>query len=200
MDENKYRLAGWLAIVQAVLFPVSVTFGIAEAAVAGGIFNIKRPFIGPSDLIMIIFTGIAVYTLLMFRRLLHERYNYHDLDILIIISIWWAIMFQVVGLGLGILAMIFWPVDTIIMAVVFLVFLTAAMVTIGIVDILIAVKLLKVKENFSEFIRGFAYITLAAGICEVTVLLSPMALVMVPISAIILALIFFRDQQEVEFV
>jgi len=200
MEENKYKLAGYLAIVQAVLFPVSVTIGIVEAVVAGGIFNIKKPFIGPSDLIMIVFTGIAVYTLLMFRRLLHERYNYHDLDILIMISIWWAIMFQAFGLGLNILVMIFWPVNTIIMAVVFLVFLTAAMVTVGIVDILIAVKLLRIKENFGEYIRAFAYITMAAGICEVTVLLFPLALVMVPISAIVLALIFFRDQQEVEFV
>jgi hypothetical protein len=83
---------------------------------------------------------------------------------------------------------------------VYLVFMTGAMVTIGIVDILIAVKLLRIKENFGEYIRAFAYITMAAGICEVTVLLSPMALVMVPVSAIVLALIFFRDQQEVEFV
>ena len=41
---------------------------------------------------------------------------------------------------------------------------------------------------------------MAGGICEVTVLLTPIALLLVPVSAIVLALIFFRDQQEVEFV
>lgn len=200
MEENNYRLAGWLAIVQAVLFPTAIFFAIVEQVVAAEMFDIRRPFVGPTDLLMIVFTAIAIYTLLMFRRLLHERYEYHDLDLLILISIWWAIVFQVVGLGLGVLLSMLWPVDRVIFAIVYLIFMTAAMVTIGIVDILIAVKLLKVKEIFSEYIRGLAYVTMAAGICEVTVLLSPLALVLMPVSAIVLALIFFRDQQAVEFV
>ncbi|MEW6015333.1 MAG: hypothetical protein AB1690_08425 [Candidatus Zixiibacteriota bacterium] len=200
MEENKYKLAGYLAIVQAILFPVSIVLAILEMVAAKELFNIRRPFIGPTDLLMVTFTVIAVYTLLKFRQLLHERYQYHDLDLLIMISIWWAIMFQAIGLGLAIITSILWPVDKVLFVLVYLVFMTGAMVTIGIVDILIAVKLLRIKENFGEYIRAFAYITMAAGICEVTVLLSPMALVMVPVSAIVLALIFFRDQQEVEFV
>jgi len=200
MEENKYKLAGWLAVVQAVLFPVAIVIGIIEVVAAAELFNIRRPFVGPADLLMIIFTAIAIYTILMFRKLLHERYQYHDLDLLILLSIWWAIVFQVVGLGLSLLTGIFWPVDKVLFAIIYLVFMTGAMVTIGIVDILIAVKLLKVKENFSEYIRGFAYVTMVAGICEVTVLLTPLALILVPVSAVILALIFFRDQQEVEFV
>lgn len=200
MEESNYKLAGWLAIVQAVLFPVSIVLGIIEAGIASELFGIKRPFLGPTDLLMVLFTVIAIYTLLMFKRLLHERYNYHELDLLIYISIGWAIMFQVVGIGLTVLTSIMWPVDKLLFAVIYMVFLTAAMVTVGIVDILIAVKLLKVKENFSEYIRGFAYVTMAAGICEVTVLLLPVALVLMPVTAIVLALIFFRDQQAVEFV
>jgi len=200
MEENNYRLAGWLAIVQAVLFPVAIFLAIVEQVVAAEAFDIRRPFVGPTDLLMIVFTLIAIYTLLMFRRLLHERYEYHDLDLLILVSIWWAIVFQVVGLGLGVLLSMLWPVDRVFFAIVYLIFMTAAMVTIGVVDILIAVKLLRVKENFSEYVRGLAYVTMAAGICEVTVLLSPLALVLVPVSAIVLALIFFRDQQAVEFV
>ena len=200
MEENKYKLAGWLAVVQAVLFPVAIVIGIIEVVAAAELFDIRRPFVGPADLLMIIFTAIAIYTILMFRKLLHERYQYHDLDLLILISIWWAIVFQVVGLGLNLLTGIFWPVDKVLFAIIYLVFMTGAMVTIGIVDILIAVKLLKVKENFSEYIRGFAYVTMVAGICEVTVLLTPLALILIPVAAVILALIFFRDQQEVEFV
>lgn len=200
MEEGKYNLAGWLAIVQAVLFPVGIVIGIIEAGVAAEFFDIKRPFVGPADLLMIVFTAIAIYTLLMFRKLLHERYEYHDLDLLIIISIWWAIVFQGIGLALGILTTIMWPVDKILFAVVYVAFFTAAMVTIGIVDILVAVKLLRVKEKFSEYIRGFSYVTMAAGIFEVTVLLSPLALILIPVSAIFLALIFFRDQQAVDFV
>ncbi|MCB2230794.1 hypothetical protein KQH82_08775 [bacterium] len=199
MAESDYRLAGWLAVVQAVLFPLMFVVGIAEAGLASSLFDIKRPFLGPSDLIGVAFTGVAVYTLLMFRRLLHERYNYHDLDILIVISVWWAIMFQAIGLGIGAIAMVYWPIDRTLLLIVYLVVLASAMVTIGIVDIMIAVKLLKEKEIFSEFIRGFAYVTLVAGILEVSVFLSPLSLILVPVGAIILALIFLRDKQ-VEFV
>jgi len=200
MEENKFKLAGWLAVVQAVLFPLGLVMGIIERGLAGGTFDDKRPLLGTADLIMIAFTIIAIYTLLMFRKLLHERYEYRDLDLLIIVSIWWAIVFQAVGLLIGIIAGLYWPVDRVMLAVVYAVFLTGAMVTIGIVDILIAVKLLKIKESLGEYVRGFAYVTMAAGICEVTVLLSPLSLMLVPASAIILALIFFRDEHEVEFV
>jgi hypothetical protein len=200
MGPNKYAAAGWLAIVQAVLFPLSFVIGIVEAGIAKGVFDVSRPFFGPSDLMMIIFTIIAVYIFLMFKQLLNERYEYHDLDLLIYISIWWLIVFQAVGIGLGLLASAFWPVDKIVLVVVYMVFMTAAMVTIGIVDILIAVKLLRIKEQFGEYIRAFAYISMAAGILEVTILLSPLSLLLVPVTWIILALIFFRDQQEVQYV
>lgn len=200
MEESNYRLAGWLAIVQAILFPLAIVLAIIEQVAAAKLFDIHRPFLGPTDLLMIAFTAIAVYTLLKFRRLLHERYSYHDLDLLIIVSIAWAVAFQAIGLGLGAILTFTWPVDRVLWAIIYVVFMTGAMVCIGIVDILIAVKLLKDKETFSEYIRGFGYVTMAAGICEVTVLLSPLAIVLVPVSAIVLALIFFRDKQEVEFV
>lgn len=200
MEESNYTLAGWLAIVQAVMFPVGIVLGIIEAVAAAELFDIRRPFVGPADLFMILFTAVGVYTLIMFRRLLHERYDYRELDLLIMISIWWAIMFQVIGLALGFITSYMWPVDKVLFVIVYVVFFTGAMVSIGIVDILIAVKLLKDKETFSEYIRGFAYVTMAAGICEVTVLLGLLSIILVPVSAILLALIFFRDKQEVEFV
>jgi hypothetical protein len=200
MGPNKYAAAGWLAIIQAVLFPLSFVVGLVEAGIAQGIFDVSRPFFGPSDFMMIIFTIIAVYAFLMFKQLLNERYEYHDLDLLIYISIWWLIVFQAISIGLTFLVSAFWPVDKVLLLVVYLVFMTAAMVSIGIVDILIAVKLLRIKEQFSEYIRAFAYITMAAGILEVTVLLSPLSLLLIPVTWIILALIFFRDQQEVQYV
>ena len=200
MEPNKYAFAGWLAIVQAIIFPVSIILGIIERGIATGLFDFDRPFFGPSDILVLIFTIIAIYTLLKFKSLLNEHYQYHDLDLLILISIWWAVVFEVVGLGLGFMAIALWPVDKVVFAVVYLVFFAGAMVTIGIVDILIAVKLLKIKENFSEYIRLFAYITMAAGICEVSVLLSPVSLLLIPVLGIILALIFFRDNQGIEYV
>jgi len=79
MKESDYTVAGWLAIVQTVLFPLSIGLGIVEAGIANGLMGYNKPFIGPADIMMVIFTAIAIYTLLMFRKLLHEHYNYHDL-------------------------------------------------------------------------------------------------------------------------
>jgi len=196
MHSNKYTIVGWLAVAQAILFPLSITLAIVEKGVATNLFDFHKPFFGPSDVLGLIFTAIAIYVLWMFKNLLNDHYEYHDLDLLILISIWWAALFQVVGLGLGFLTMIFWPVDEKVFALVYIVFFASSMICIGIVDILIAVKLLKVKEHFSEYIRAFAYITIVAGICEITVFLSPITLLMIPVTCIILALIFFKDKRE----
>jgi len=200
MEENKYATAGWLAIVQAVLFPMSFVISIVQTGIGAKMFDMHGGFVGPAELIMVVFTAIGVYTLLMFRRVLNERYENHDLDRLIIISIWWAVVFQVVSLGLKTLAMVFAPVDQLVMTLTGLVVMTAAMVTIGIVDIMIAVRLLRVKEALSASIRALAYVTMAAGICEVTVLFMPLALLLIPVSCVIMAIIFLHDRQEVEFV
>lgn len=200
MGTNKYAHAGWLAILQAVLFPLSFILGIIEQGVVSGLMDIDRPIFGPSDLIMLAFTVITVYVFLTFKKLLNEQYGYHDLDLLIYVSIVWVILFQVVGLGLGAYMMFAWPVDKVLMAIIYIAFMTAAMVSVGIVDILIAVKLLRVKESFGEYIRAYAYISMAAGILEVTVLLSPLALLLIPVTWIILALIFFKDQPQPEYV
>lgn len=200
MEPNRFAFAGWLAVVQAIIFPIAFVMAIIEQGIAQGLLDIDRPFFGLSDVMMLIFTAIAIYTLLMFKRLLNEHYEYRDLNLLIYISIWWAIMFQVVGLGLGYLTIVLWPVDKVLFAVIYLIFFAGAMVAIGIVDILIAIKILSIKEHFSELIRAFAYITMAAGICEVSVLLSPLSLILVPVTGIVLAMIFFRDRQQVEYV
>jgi hypothetical protein len=200
MEENRYIVAGWLAIVQAVLFPLGFVVGIVQTGIGARALDIRGPIIGPSELIFIAFTAIGVYTLLMFRRLLNERYENHDLDLLIIISIWWAVTFQVISIGLKVATIIYWPVDEIAFVLVYIVFMTAAMVSIGIVDIMIAVRLLKVKEAFNDAIRVFAYVTMAAGICEITVFLTPLALLLVPVTCVILAIIFLHDKQQVEFV
>lgn len=200
MENSKYKLAGWFAIAQAVIFPVAIVYSLIEQSLAARFLDMHRPIVGPSDFLMIIFTAIAVYTFLMFRKLLNEHYQYHGLDLLIIISVWWMIMFQVIGLGLGIMAMIYWPVDKIIMAVIFMGFFTASMVTVGIIDILIAIKIFQIKDQVSEYIKIFGYISMVAGICEVSVILSPLTLLLVPVLGIILALIFWQKKPEVEFV
>ena len=196
MNENRYSLAGWLAVAQAVLFPLA--FGLAVVQTALGMNS--NPFyhageFGPIDALFLVFTAFGAYTLFMFRRLLNQRYHFHHIDTLIIISIFWSIFLQIsspfihtFGFSIG------QQSGTIVGTTVF----ALLMITIGIVNILIALKLLKAKDKLSDLIRSFAIITLIAGIAEVSVLFSPVAIVIVPIWCFLLGMIFLRENKHVE--
>jgi hypothetical protein len=199
MDENKYSLAGWLAISQAVIFPLAFVISIAQGLIGVSVFGYRGPMFGPSDLLFIIFTGISVYTLTMFRKLLNERYNYHDIDLLILLAICWGIVYQISQLALRAWLVFVWPVSSTALSIVYLVFFATTMITAGIIDILIAVKLLQIRQKLNEMIRAFTYITLISGLAEVSVVLAPLALLLLPVSCVILGIIFLK-KEEVEFV
>lgn len=199
MDENRYSLAGWLAITQAILFPLAFVISIAQGLIGVAAFGYRGPTFGPSDLLFIIFTGISVYTLTMLRKLLNERYSFHDIDLLILLAICWGIVFQISSLALRIWVVMIWPVSETALSVVYLVFFAASMITAGIIDILIAVKLLQIRQTVNEFVKAFTYITMASGLAEVSVVLAPIALLLAPVSCVILGMIFLK-KEEVEFV
>jgi len=199
MDENRYSLAGWLAITQAVIFPLAFVISIAQGLIGVSVFGYRGPMFGPSDLLFIIFTGISVYTLTMFRKLLNERYNYHDVDLLILLAICWGIVYQISQLALRAWLVFMWPVSSTALSIIYLVFFATTIITAGVIDILIAVKLLQIRQKLNEMIRAFTYITLVSGLAEVSVVLAPLALLLLPVSCVILGIIFLR-KEEVEFV
>ena len=73
-------------------------------------------------------------------------------------------------------------------------------VAMGIVDFMIASRMLRTIERFTPLIKWFAYLTMVAGVCEVTIVLIPLALLIVPVNCILLGLILLRANEEVEFV
>lgn len=199
MDENRYQLAGWLAITQAVLFPLAFVISIVQGLIGAAAFGYHGPVFGPSDLLFLIFTGIAVYTLFMFKRLLNERYSYHDVDTLILLAICWGIVYQIASIALRVWVVLIWPVSETVLTVVYLVFFALAMISAGIIDILIAINLLQIRQSMNDLIKAFTYITMISGLAEVSVVLAPVALFLIPVSCVILGLIFFK-KEEVEFV
>ncbi len=200
MERNRYQLAGWLAIAGAVLFPLGFIIGIAERIITMSAFGDVRMAFGPGDLVMIAFTVISVYVLLSFKRLLNERYNCTEFNTLIMVSIWWAILFQIIGFLEGLVAMRSWHYAEIGLAIMYMSTLALAMIVIGIVDILIAVKIIKLKDKLNDLIVAFGYITLVAGILEITVIFSVFSLILIPVTCVMLGVIFLREKEEVEFV
>lgn len=202
MGENRYSLAGWLAVANAALFPLAIILNIVFSVITAKLLGFYQPTFGPGDLLGLLSTGITVYLLLKFKQLLHEHYNFREVDSLIMFSIVWMVAFQIGGLALRALQMI---VGTgrdaaIFTAIVSISFLAVGMVTVGVIDVMIAIRLMKIKEQVGEAMKFFIYLTLVTGILEVTILLSPLALLLVPVVFISYAFVFFRDREQIQFV
>ncbi len=92
------------------------------------------------------------------------------------------------------------PTSELVIGLSSLAMITAAMITAGIINILLSAKLLTIKESLSSMLRGYAYLVMVCGVLQATVLLSPFALLMAPVINIITGLIFLKGHDEVEFV
>ena len=92
------------------------------------------------------------------------------------------------------------PLDELAMSLIMLSFVVIMMLSGGTIDILIAVKLMKIKDSASDVLRVYIYLTLATGIMMVSLILSPLALLLAPVSSVLLAIIFFKEKEQVEFV
>lgn len=199
-EGNSYSLAGWIAITQAIIFPVSFAVGFVEQIIGERAFGYHGPVLGLSDLLGVAFTGMAVYTISKLRHLFRECHNFTAIDTLLLASIWWAIAFQAGGLLLTVAHIAFGPVPELLSGIILGSFIAVSMIAIGVIDIIIGIRLLREKDRFSTLIKAFAYVSLVGGIAEVSVLFIPLALILVPASCLIMGLIFLRDNHDVEFV
>ena len=200
MNTNRYTMAGWLSIAIAVIFPLNFVLGIIQNVVGQRMFEVRGPMIGPSDLLSLITMTLLIYVFYMFRKLLNERYNFHDCDMLITLLIWWNIVFTVIGIFLKLAFMVLAPASESVAIIIFATYFVWAMTTGGIIDIIFAVRLLRIKDSLSDLLKVFAYITIASGIAQVTVILSPIALIMIPVWCVILGMVFLREKEEEIFV
>jgi hypothetical protein len=208
METNRYQLAGWLSITMAVLFPLGMFLGFLQNIIAKTKFDYGVPSLGPSDPIMIIFTVFGVYVLLSFRSFLHERYDYHSIDTPIILTIWWSVIISVVSLffkimfTLGGFRISAHPDREVMlsMSIGVILFMVVSLIFIGIVDLIIAIRLLRVKESLSGSLRILAYVSLVAGICEISLILAPLSLILVPVTNVVIGLILLREKEVLEFV
>ena len=200
MISRKYSIAGWLSIIAAILFPMAFGISFIHDIIAKTTFNYHGPNFGPGDILFILFTCVSVYVISVFRDLLNDRYNTHELDLLINIFIGWIILFQVCNLCLKGIFMALWPISKESLTITYLCYMAIAMVTIGVLDILIAVKLLKIDVGHNDLIKAYAYINLIAGVLEVSVFLSPLSIILVPVSSVILGMILLKEKEGVEFV
>ena len=198
MEVQRFMTAGWAAAIQTVLFPAAIIIGIVQTAAGLRSFPLRVPIFGLGDALVIIFAAIAIYTLIMFRKLLNEIHNYKGLDTLITVSICWIPIYYIGGMFTGGLA--FWSGVDLGYLAVGAGFGIVMTMFIGVVDIFIAVRLFKLKERNNELLTIFAILTMIMGICEVSVIFSLVAAFIYPLSTVVLSLLFFEVRKRAEFV
>jgi len=199
--DKQYTTAGWLAIAMAAIFPTAMILNWVTGIVGMKAFDYQGPVFGPADLLFFIFAIFSIYVLMQFKKLLNERYQFHDLDIWIPISIWWGVLFQLGSVAVRGIVLLAGIESTLTMSLSFLAFMVIFTVTAGIIDIVVAAKLLRAKDLLGTPITMFAYLTMASGIAELTVILLPLvAFLLLPAAFVTLGVIFLRQQEEVEFV
>jgi hypothetical protein len=184
---TNYKLAGWLAIVSVVmnvpLFLMNLYLDTTSDYIPG--VNAMLVFLS------CLTTVIGIFLWFVFRHLLHERFDFHDADRLISVMI--AANILLCGLIVmrdGI------PGARHILQVPILLLL----IPVGVVLILFAVKLLSLPDDPAMLLKPYAYLNAVSGFCLITVLLTFLGLLIGMVTGIILAFIFFRAAEQVEFV
>jgi hypothetical protein len=205
MNEQRYRTAAVLVLVKMGLVLLMFLFMIFMASA-------KLWGIGPvlfRGFVLVLAGGLEAYVLLTLRRLLWDRYDFHQLDVVIPILAGAAVVLEILN-QLTEVAQVLSPGQEgkIIAARILFV-----VVPWGIIIIVFAAGLLRLPFAEKSLLRPYAYVNLAAGIilvATIVALVTPLlGLFLFPFllltevgSGVLLALTFLRSREteQVEFV
>jgi hypothetical protein len=183
----QYALAGWLAIISAILLIPEIGLGVLVGFMESDL-KVVVVLIPIANLI------IGVYILYTFRRLLNQEFNFHSTDAIVTILILLNILSFILGvieLGYGMFVMD-WGRNYDLTVV------TSVLVFYSIIAIVFAVMLLKMKEDLYGLLRPYAYVTITSGVCGSTVVLSPFGLLAAIVALVIQGMIFLRAEREAQ--
>jgi hypothetical protein len=192
-----YALAGWMAIISGILMWPSLLLGI--------ILEFKKPMLAP---LLVVYIPIAlaqaataIYAMYRLKTLLNERFQFHDVDVLIWVLI--GALAALISIGLVGKVLTFLMPQAVAVAVVFGVTIILIALPMSIVGIIFAVILLRLRDDLWGLLRPYAYTSMAAAIFMATLIGAPIGGILDSVASILLGVIFFRaDKAEpsVEFV
>lgn len=181
ITKQQLTLAGWLAIANAL-------FAIPSIAMSW--FLEKMEGMGPrlsQAILTIVGLGLFLYVISSLKKLLNLRFQFHDVDIYISLLIWGNVVLAAVSLltlgskgfewAMGILSII-------------------AFIVFGVLSIMFATRLLRLSGGLYGLLKPFCYVSIASGICFVTVFLAPVGIIAGAVADVILGVIFFRAAEE----
>jgi len=202
MDENRFTAAGLASIVAAVIFPLAIVIdGIHRSVLETCDSQFTAAVgIGPGDFLFLLYAALSVYLLKEFKSLMYEQYSFKEIRTIISVAIFWTIVFFGGSFVLEVLLSSVWPHNDIGLPLVLVIFWVSGVAIFGIIDIILGIIILRQRHRFSRSVNIFAGLSIAMGICEASIILSFIALLLVPVSWALLAYIFLHKVEEVEFV
>jgi len=190
MNNNNYKISGWLALANAVILLPAIGLGIFLDYAA-------RTFTGANliqVLLSILFCSLGVYILWSFRHLLNFRYRFNLIDRLITALIWINIIITVLGLY-----KYFIP-ESKVLQLIFGITVMALFYGMGVINIVLGVRLLKLNDDMFSLKKPFAYANIISGVCILSIILIPFGLLAAIVVYILQGIIFLRAAEDVEFV
>lgn len=196
MKNNDYLLPAIAAITVALLSPlywvielssVSTSFPESLTVKALGLSNVLFLVIG--------LLSMTVYSGLM--KLLHDHFNNKKLDVaLISMMVWCAVFYGGTFLLDALSAYYGGELSTVFIQWLWI----GGTIVFGVLDILIAVLILKDSQDLSGLLKTFAIVNLVMGICELSVIFALASFIIFPVVFVILAVGFLRKPEMIEIV
>lgn len=184
-----YLYPGIAAIALAVLFPA---YWLLELDITFST-GVRRMEFGALDFLFLVMNLLAVYVLLGLRKNLNEQSGYRGVDTLLLFIVGASLLYTAVMFSASLIPAL--NSDALVIGSTAL-----ALVLFGILDILLAVFLLRDSQQLPNLIKVFAVVNLIHGICSVSILMSWAVILVYPVTVVILAIHFLRRPDEVEFV
>lgn len=189
MDNSKYKLPGYLAIVSGILIlPVIIITFLYDLPAT------HNPAILPYIIVFTIIQAFCgLYAFYRFRDFLNEYYDFHNIDKFV----WPIIIVQIVLNLSSLLGRIIQDINIIASIIVFLTALATVILAIS-----YCVVLLRLQVSLHGLLKPFAYLTIAQCICFLLFILIPLGFIIAVVTEIMLGIILLKPPEEpqVEFV
>jgi hypothetical protein len=190
MNTNRYSLAAWASVASVLVFVPEIIFTfIYDAGFSAGAQGL-----GPVAALLLIKTALSAYALYRLRDYLNERFEFHQVDTLVMLMIIGGILFSLVATAARAWSgeMATWASMGMLLGV---------GLPLGAITMLFGYRIRRVNGRLGGFKNAFAYMNMGAPLCFLTVVLAPLGLVLMAASQVLLALIFFNSEEEgLEFV
>ncbi len=198
MLEERYEVAGWVTIASAAFIMINGVLGVFLSFV-GTTFALINPILFITTVLQM---GCSIYGFLWFKRLLNDRFDFHDVDTLIILLIVGGILISVIGMvfrtvvGVNIDANLSRQ-ETLALVLPGLIALVSVGVPMGIFGILFGVRLMRLKDPLFGYLKPLALTMIIGSSLMMTFFLAPLGGLVLLAGEIMQALILLGSAKHV---